>query len=171
MKKVFFVALFALFSSTLFATDNYGVVDIQKINQEAAVYKNLQSQIQQKQNSFQIKMSNVEAEIKSEEKKLSESRDTLSPQEFDRRRKALVARFEAEQKNSQTERQAISESVTGAAVEVSKKLEEAIEEVAKSKKLSIVYVRGSLAYYEDSKDITKEVIAALNKKISRVQLK
>ncbi len=171
MKKVFFVVLVALFSGNLFAADDYGVVDIQKINQEAAVYKNLQSQIQQKQNSFQIKISNADAEIKSEEKKLSDSRDTLSPQEFERRRKALVAKFESEQKNMQTERQAINESISGAALEVGKKLEEAIAEVAKNKNLSIVYVKNSLAYYSQDKDVTKEVISALNKKISRVQLK
>ncbi len=171
MKKLLLSLVLFVFSGTLFAAENYGVVDMQKINQEASVYKNLQTQVQQKQSSFELKIKNTDEELRTEEKKLADSRETLSPQEFENRRKALVAKIDTERKNIQSEKQKIEVAISNAAMEVGKKLEESIADVAKSKNLSIVYVKNSLAYHKPESDITKEVINILNKKISRVQIK
>lgn len=147
------------------------IVDVEKILSESKAAQSLQKQITAKKEAFQKEFSAKEAELKKTETQLLSERETLSAEEFSKRRKAYEEKILETRKLFQKRRNALDEGLTAAMSQLRKSVGEATTQVAEAKNYDIVLTRDSVLIAEKSLDITTEVLSALNAKVTDIPLK
>ena len=76
----------------------FGVVDMNKVMQTADAAKDVLSQLEAKRKEYQVQSSKEEEGLRSSEQEIVKQRDTLSKEEFDKKRQSFEAKVENEQK-------------------------------------------------------------------------
>lgn len=146
------------------------VVDADKILAESKAAKSLQSQIKTKKEAFQKEFSAKEKELKKAETDLLGQRESLSAEEFAKKRKAYEEQILETRKLFQKRRNALDSGLAKAMQELRKNIVEAAAQIADTKGYDIVLTRDSVLIAEKSLDITDEVLSALDTKITTIPL-
>lgn len=146
------------------------VVDVEKILAEAKAAKSLQSQIQAKKESLQKEFSVKEKELKSTETTLLGEKEKLSAEDFAKKRKAYEEKIIETRKLFQKTRNSLEEGVGKAMGELRKNILESAAQVGDEKGYDIVLTRDSVLIAEKSLDITPDVLAKLDSKLTDVKL-
>ncbi len=168
---VFACALIALPVSAAFAAaPSVAVVDADKILSESKAAKSLQSQIKTKKEAFQKEFSAKEKELKKAETDLLNQRESLSAEEFAKKRKAYEEQILETRKLFQKRRNALDTGLAKAMQELRKNIVEAAAGIADEKGYDIVLTRDSVLIAEKSLDITADVLKALDTKITSIPL-
>lgn len=147
------------------------IVDVEKILSESKAAQSLQKQITAKKEAFQKEFSAKEAELKKTETQLLGERETLSAEDFSKKRKAYEESILETRKLFQKRRNALDEGLTAAMSQLRKSVAEATTQVAEAKNYDIVLTRDSVLIAEKTLDITTDVLAALNAKVTDIPLK
>ena len=75
------------------------------------------------------------------------------------------------QNRAQEKQQSLQNSASDAAGRIQESLDKAIANVAKEKELDMVYLAQTLAYYDHTKDISKDILKEFNKILPKITVK
>jgi Skp family chaperone for outer membrane proteins len=165
------IGLFAAAPAFSASAPTIAIVDVEKILAESKAAQSLQKQISAKKEAFQKEFSAKEAELKKTETELLSERETLSAEEFGKKRKAYEEKILETRKLFQKRRNSLDEGLTAAMSQLRKNVAEATTQVAEAKNYDIVLTRDSVLIAEKTLDITTDVLTALNAKVTDIQLK
>lgn len=147
------------------------VLNIQEIMRESTAAKSVKATLESQQKSFQGEMTTKEQALMTKEKDLAQQRSVLSPEEFEKKVQEFRTQATNAQKEVQSKKAKLDKAFADALAEIQKSVVDIVTEQAKSKQLDAVFPTSQLLYAEPSLDITAEVLAELNKRLPRVQVK
>ncbi len=146
------------------------VVDVEKILNDSAAGKSIQSQLKSRRESFQKEFKAKEDVLMQSEKTLVQQKNDVSPEEFAKKRQAFEKQLMETRSLFQKRRNSLDKGLGNALSDLRKNILSVSAEVADEGKYQIVLTRDSVVIVEKSMDITDKVLSRLNKKISNIKL-
>ncbi|WPX96214.1 OmpH/Skp family outer membrane protein [Candidatus Bandiella euplotis] len=164
--------LFALclFSTVCYAETNLGLVDIQKIAQESNAFKDAMAKIESKAGEFQKNTEKLSAVLTKKGAELEKQKNVLSPEEYNKRQDAFSKEVEKEEKNFYNQRIALEKATQTAKEALFSQTKSIIENIAKTKSISVVFDKNFAFYNVDSIDITNDVLLEVNKQLKSIEI-
>lgn len=176
MKTRFFFALLAVaslnLSDVIYAAElKIAFVDEQAVMESSSAYKDIKSQLENKEKEYQNSANKMQEALQKKYEQVVSQQSTLSQESYAKK----TGELQKEQSDAQNTVQMIRVSLEKAYMQstqtVLKKLVAIIEKKAKDTGLSVVY-NGAATFYKDpALDITKDIIAELNKALPHFQVK
>jgi outer membrane protein len=146
------------------------VLDVESVLRGSKAGKALQDQINQIVSANQAKGQEAEGALRAEDQKLSKQRAVLSDEVYAQKRKELQSRFTREKQEFQARRKQIRMAVDQAWSRIRDAMIEITKDIATERKLDIVVSEAGTVLSAKKLDITKDVLARLDDKLSKVPL-
>jgi Skp family chaperone for outer membrane proteins len=146
------------------------VVDVQKLLTDSKAAKDVQKQLDTQRESFQQEIAKREGALRDTEKDLASKHDTMAPDEFAKKKQAFESDVLEARKLVQKRRQALEQSAGAALAQVRTEIVKLTADIATKQGYSLVLTRQNVVIAQDSMDITDEVLAELDKNMSKVKL-
>lgn len=172
MKKQL-LALFTIFALTSFSAQasEVGIIDVEKIVKESKAMKYLQSKVSKKQEEYQKEVTKTQSKLESEQKNLEGKRSVLSKEAFEKE----VKKFEEKVNDLKDFVDKRQNSLKAASLEgmnkVNDEIKDIISDLAKERNFDVIIPAAQALFYNDSLDVSDEVLKRLNKKITKVSVK
>lgn len=167
-RPLLFAALIAALSLPVQALANEGVgfVDMQKVLEESKLGQRLQKQLRDEFEPRTKGFADEEREIAQMQQALAKDKPLMSNDQVAKKEQEIKARIEAYQKKTLPIQQELMKAQQEKGREILAPAREALNTVAKKKKLGMVFERsvGGLLYMDDGLDITAEVIKQMDSK-------
>ncbi|MBV5310629.1 OmpH family outer membrane protein [Chromatium okenii] len=166
-RSILFALTLSLFTTfPVLAANNIGIgaVDMQQVLEQSKLGKRLQEQLRQEFEPQARKFAEEEKEIHALQQAFERDKALMSKDQAAKQEKELVGRIEAYQKKVQPLQQELAKAQQIKGREIVAPAREAVNTVAKKKKLSMVVERGlaGMLYLDSTLDITADVIEELN---------
>ncbi|MBE8190709.1 MAG: OmpH family outer membrane protein [Alphaproteobacteria bacterium] len=146
------------------------VFDVNRILVESKAGKSIGEQAQKMQSNFQDEIKSLQEKYKGKAEKLSEQRTLIAPDVLQSR----VEELQIEQRRDERKMTAEVDSIRAGVTEAQRKLlevaEKGLDKVAKKRQADLVLRRESLYFTSPSLDVTKEVVAYVNKELPRIKV-
>ncbi len=169
-KKLLIILVLIFFQSNLTAEIPH-FLDFKFVLNESTAGKKAQTELKNKLQKGIKNIREKEKKLQEEEKKIISQKKVLKPEEY----KKKVNELRSKVSNLQKERRGLidktSASRNKARNELLKNLNPIIKEYMQEKKIRMVVDKKSLLLADDKLDITKDIIALLNKKLKTISLK
>ncbi len=158
------LALFSLQTGALAAgTAKIGIVDLQKCIRESNEGKKVQERLQNRQRQMQEELDKRQKELENMQKELEKQSLMLSPDAREDRQKE----FEKKQRDLGYFYQDINDELKKIENEARSELVNifttVVDTIGKRDKYDLITERSSILYFEESMDLTNEVIKEMNK--------
>ena len=167
--KVFLLLVLFSFSTTLNSDVPY-YLDFKYILNESEAGKKAQDFLKKKLDNGFKELKNKEKKLQEEEKKIIEQKKLIKPEEY----KSKVVSLRKDVSNLQKERNKIlsdiSEQRVKARNELLKNLNPIIKDYMLEKKIRMVIDKKNLLLADETLDLTKDIMALLNKKLKSINL-
>lgn len=147
------------------------VVNIQQIMRESTAAKSVREQLESKQKSFQSEISKKEEGLQKDEQALAKQRGVLAKDAFEKKVAEFRKRATEVQKEVQSKKSLLDSSFERALGEIQKSVTEVIADLSKEKGFQVAVPTSQILYADSKLDITPDVMSALNKKLSKVEVK
>lgn len=147
------------------------VVDVDRLLSDSKAGKSIQDQHSKKRETFKKEFSKLEEKLIAAEKQLVKDKDSLSPEEFIKKRQGFEKEFQETRRLFQKRRNALEKGLADAFQMLRKIIIQTTADVSDEHKLDIVVTRKSVVIVDKKMDITDEVLKRMNKKISTIPLK
>ena len=166
-----FAALALILATTGGAfAQSIGVVDMEMIWNKASASKSIKAQVDKELKSFQKWVTARRNKLQQEGQKFQQQRPALNAQQAAQREGQLNKMLSDFQLQGQQRERQIQQAHSVAERRMRKMLVAIVSDIAKKQKISIVFPKGATIYSGATKDITKETLAALNKKLPTVKV-
>lgn len=171
-----FIAYCGLFSKTTFAetaeakSQLIAVVDVDRLLSSSKAGKSIQEQHSKKRANFQKEFSKLENKLIDAEKQLVKDKESLSPEDFAKKRQGFEKEFQETRRLFQKRRNALEKGLADAFKTLRKIIIQTTAEVSDERKFDIVLTRESVVIVNKNMDITNEVLKRMDKKISNIPL-
>lgn len=163
-----FIILIAINSAN---AQDIAVINIDKIVQESKVMVHIQKEIAKKQELYQEEITNKQNNLEEKQKKLEAKKTLLSQSSLEDE----ARKFQQEVLNLKEyvdKRQANLQKSSLQAMElVNVKIKEIVEEISQTKDIKLIIPASQTLYFEDSLDISDEILKKLNKVLTKVEVK
>lgn len=147
------------------------VLNQAKVIADSKAGKSIQAQIQNFAQAAGQELQAQGQQIQAEGQALQASRESLGEDELKKRATALMAKQQGAQQLSQIKQAELVQAEQAALAELSEKLEPIIRDVTKRRRAKVVLSRADVALMLDEEvDITDEVIAALDRTVTTIQV-
>ncbi|BCU07414.1 OmpH family outer membrane protein [Allochromatium tepidum] len=167
-RPLLFAALIAALSLPVQAPANEGVgfVDMQKVLEESKLGQRLQKQLRDEFEPRTKGFADEEREIARMQQALAKDKPLMSNDQVAKKEQEIKARIEAYQKKTLPIQQELMKAQQEKGREILAPAREALNTVAKKKKLGMVFERGvgGLLYMDEGLDITPDVIEQMDAK-------
>jgi outer membrane protein len=165
-RSIILIALLCLITLPALAANNtgIGVVDMQQVLEQSTLGKRLQEQLRQEFEPKTRKFAEEEKEIQTLRQSFERDKALMSKDQADKQEKEISARIEAYQKKTLPLQQELVKVQQTKGREIVIPAREAVNTIAKKKKLAMVIERGQagMLYLDPTADITAEVIEELD---------
>ena len=148
-----------------------GVVDMSRVMNESNPAKELKKQIDTRAKSIQSNVKSQRNSFALQQQEILKQKSSLSQQEFANKAKAFDEKIAKASKTADENAMAFEKSVRTATNELEKRIGNIVAEIANKKGFLVVLSREGTVLADKSLDITDEVIAQTNAKVSTVSLK
>lgn len=148
-----------------------GVIDLQKIHQDAKVSKQLQGQIEKQRADFQKDLTKVEEQLRDLEKNLIEDQKKLSEADFNKKRLDFETKVADAQKTVAARRESWENGFSMAVGEMRKNLEKIAGDIAIQEGYTLMLPLAAVLYFDSSYDITDKVLKILDERLPVIELK
>ncbi len=153
------------------ASASIAVVDVDSVMRDSSAAKGLRTQMQKELDKFQKWGKGQENKFVKEGESLQKQQTVLAQDVLRKRQQALQKKFDDFQVEARRREQKIREAGANARQELEKMLVAVVSDVAKNKGISMVLPKNVMIYSGSAKDLTKETLAQLNKKLPSVAVK
>lgn len=172
MKKslIALTTIFALFSFNAGAT-NIGVLDVKKILKESTAMNFIQNKITKKQKEYQKQVDKKQKSLEKAQKKLESKKNILSKAALNKEIKAFEKKVAGLKKLVDRKQNSLQKASANGMSKVNDKIKDIIAEISQEKGIDIIIPSTQALFYKDELDISAEVLARLNKKITKVKVR
>jgi Skp family chaperone for outer membrane proteins len=163
-----------LMSCTAFVNanaSNIAILDLEKIIKDSKAMRDIQNKVNKKQDEYQKEVSKKQNDLENEQKTIEAKKAVLSKDGFEKE----VQKFEKKVDDLKTYVDRKQNSLKKASMESMSKVNEIIKEIigeiSKDKNYEVIIPASQTVFFEDSLDISEEVLKKLDKKITKVDVK
>jgi outer membrane protein len=141
------------------------VVDVQALLQNSKAAKMVRSQIEQKRNEYTKEISHQEETLRAERDALQRQQASLSPDALNQKGREFQQKVNDLERNVQGKRQALEKSNGEALSKIQEEMLKIIADIAKQRKANLVFQRADLVLFDQSFDVTDEVLQKLDEQM------
>jgi Skp family chaperone for outer membrane proteins len=146
------------------------VLDLEKVQREALVYRDIRTQIDKYDQEFGTKVKTEEDALRQADLELARQRTILSPEAFEGERRKLDQKlFELDQRAKQL-KQWLNKSEITALRKAQAALHETIAAVAKENSLTLIMRHDQLVFWAKAMEITESVIRRLDENVQHIEI-
>jgi outer membrane protein len=138
------------------------VVDVQALLQNSKAAKMVRSQIEQKRNEYTKEISHQEEALRAERDGLQRQQASLSADALNQKGREFQQKVNDLERNVQGKRQALEKSNGEALSKIQEEMLKIIADIAKQRKANLVFQRADLVLFDQSFDVTDEVLQKLD---------
>ena len=153
------------------ASSRLAVLDITALMRDSNAAKSIRGQVETHRDRFQTEIKAQEAKLRVGEKDLLAQRSKLKQPEFDKRRQAFEKQVLDAQKSVQLKRGQLEKAYAQAMAQLRDQIVKLVSNMAAKEKIGLVLARDEVVIVDATLDITKPVMAELNKKVNTVSVK
>lgn len=146
-------------------------INIQSILSDSAAAKSAKKLIDSKRDQYQAELKTIEDKLRKEDQSLSEKRSILSPDALEQEKRKFAQQVTEAQKEVQDKRERLGEAYNAAVGEIQNAVMKIVADMAKERGFSVVIPTNNLVYATPQLDVTKEVLAQLDKDLPKVDIK
>ncbi len=146
------------------------IVDVDNLIRSSKAGKSVQSQMTSLQESFKKEISSEENALRSAEQELSRQRDVLDAAAYASKRKEFEQKVIAVQRRVQDKKRRLDMAFGKAMQQIQDHLVKVLAAIAERKQLMMVLRRTQVLLAENALDITKDVLADLDKDLTYVKV-
>jgi outer membrane protein len=159
------VLLAALFAATSFADGlRVGVIDINKVLNESHAGVNAKRKMESRYEELKKKVDAKQEEARALKEEIDKQKVVVGKEKLKAKEDALQAKVNELRQLTQEGEQEMQSRQGEATREILKRIEVQVNAVVKAQKLDLVLERsGGVVYFDDSMDITKQVLEQLDK--------
>lgn len=162
--------IFALFSFNAHA-GTIAVLDVEKIVKDSTAMRDIQKKVSKKQEEYQKEVDKRQKELESEKVKLDGKKNVLSADAFEKEAKKFEDKFDVLKDTVDKKQNSLKKASIEGMSKVNDEIKEIIAAISKEKNFDLIVPAGQVLFYKDGLDISNEVLAKLNKKITKVDVK
>lgn len=144
------------------------VVDVQKIMQESAAAKGIQTAIEAQRDQYQKEISGLEDKLRNAEQELRKQQTVLSADALAKKRKEFETQVAEVQRTVQNRKRALDAGMSNAMGAVQKAMLEIIADVVRERGANIVLARHQFVIVDTKLDISDTVMDRLNATLPKV---
>src|ERR1700747_1150646 len=138
------------------------VVDVQALLQNSKAAKMVRGQIEQKRNEYTKEISHQEGTLRAERDKLQRQQASMSADALNQKGREFQQKVNDLERNVQGKRQALEKSNGEALSKIQEQMLKIIADIAKDRKANLVFQRADLVLFDQSFDVTDEVLQKLD---------
>lgn len=151
--------------------ESIAILDLDNVLKNSDAMKDAQKKLSKKQSEFQKEIDKQQSTLEDESKKLNAKKNVLSKEAFDKEQEKFSKKVDTLKELVDKRQAALKKASLDAVTKINDKVKEIVEDVKDEKKLDVIISASSTVYYKDDLDISSDVLKALNKKISKVDVK
>ena len=170
LQKISFILLIFFSLKSVVIADTPFFLDFKYILNESDAGKKAQDFLKKKLNTGIKNIKDKEKKIQEEEKKIISQKKVISADEYKKKVTELRSKVSSLQKERNQLLESVSKQRTKARNELLKNLNPIIKDYMKEKNIRMVVDKKSLLLADENLNITKEIMARLNKKLKSVSL-
>jgi outer membrane protein len=173
MKKLLSAAAVAIVLSLPFsasAANEYRVVDMQQVLKDAKAAQSVRQDIDGILENLKKYISGKEDQLRTANKSLDENRNILSPDEFKQKQTEFRQKVVSVQEEVQKKRAELEKVRTEALVTIQNAVVGIIDDMSKREGFDMALPKSQVLYHKAELDITPQVVAALDKKLPKVNV-
>lgn len=155
------------------AADPKGIrfVDNNQVLAESKAMADIQQQIEKKRSEFQKEISEKETALRKEHEGLMAQEKKLDAEVFKKKQQDFETKVESIKTLVESRRQKLEAAYAGAMQKLQEEFQAVVQTVMQQNKAEIALQKGAALWVADGKlDLTREVIALLNKKTPKVKV-
>lgn len=141
------------------------VVDVQALLQNSKAAKMVRGQIEQKRNEYTKEISHQEETLRAERDALQRQQASLSADALNQKGHEFQQKVNDLERSVQGKRQALEKSNGEALSKIQEEMLKIIADIAKQRKANLVFQRADLVLFDQSFDVTDEVLEKLDEQM------
>jgi outer membrane protein len=141
------------------------VVDVQALLQNSKAAKMVRGQIEQKRNEYTKEISHQEEALRTERDSLQRQQASMSADALNQKGREFQQKVNDLERNVQGKRQALEKSNGDALSKIQEEMLKIIADIAKQRKANLVFQRADLVLFDQSFDVTDEVLQKLDEQM------
>jgi outer membrane protein len=153
------------------AAHNIAVIDAEKVLKESLAMNDIQNKVVKKQEEYQKEVNKKQTGLEEEKRKIESKKNTLSKEKFAKEEQVFNKKVEDFKVYVEKRQTILQKSSLEAVSKVNEVLKKVVSDIAKEKSFQVVLNNSQAIFYEDSLDISVDVISKLNKAIEKVEVK
>ena len=170
LKKILIIFLMTIFSQFSALADTPHFLDFKLILNQSDAGKKAQNFLKNKLETGIKDINNKEKKIQNDEKKIIEQKKIISAEEYRKKVSDLRARVKTLQKERNNLLQSVAKQRSTARTELLKNLNPIVKDYMKEKNIRMVVDKKNVLLADENLNITKEIMAILNKKLKTISL-
>ncbi len=147
------------------------VVDVQHILSQAEASKKAKKAIEAQRSAYEKELDRHKAELKASQEELRKQKAILAPDAFETKRRNLEKKFNEVRRQTEERRAILNKALNSAMSQLRKEMGVSIAKVMKDKGIELTLPRSAVMVFDNRLDISKEVLAHLNKRLPSIDLK
>ena len=171
MKKYYLFFFFLIFHTNSFAEENFFYLDVNFLLSESEAGKYINNELQIINNKNIEEFKKIENSIKTEEEKLLKQKNILKEEEFNNKINKLREKYKSYQELKNTKNNDLKILRDKGRNQILKIINEILSEYSTKNKISLIMEKKNIVIGKTELDITKNILALLNTKIKKVDLK
>ena len=141
------------------------VVDVQALLQNSKAAKMVRGQIEQKRNEYTKEISHQEESLRAERDSLQRQQTSMPAEALNQKGREFQQKVNDLERNVQGKRQALEKSNGEALSKIQEEMLKIIADIAKQRKANLVFQRADLVLFDQSFDVTDEVLQKLDEQM------
>ncbi len=141
------------------------VVDVQALLQNSKAAKMVRGQIEQKRNEYTKEISHQEETLRAERDLLQRQQASMAAEALNQKGREFQQKVNDLERNVQGKRQALEKSNGEALSKIQEEMLKIIADIAKQRKANLVFQRADLVLFDQSFDVTDEVLQKLDEQM------
>jgi Skp family chaperone for outer membrane proteins len=177
MRAFLFLFLFFLLIGTQFVVaqetgsgSRIAIVDLDRILSESTAGKSIQSQLEVRRESIQKEFAGRENNLLNAEKTLAQEGNSISPEDFETRRRSFEKQLFETRNLFQKRRNALDKGLNQALGELRSNVIRVTSQIAEQEGYDVVVTRDSVVIAAKERDITDEVLTEMNRTVQSISL-
>lgn len=152
------------------AAQTFGVIDMNKVMQITNVAKDIFSQMEVKRKEYQANISKEETSLRAAEQEILKQKDSLSKDEFEKKRKEFEEKVVNGQKLVQERKRILDQAFSSSMGNLRGEAIKIVAEVAKERNYSAVFTQDAVMISTPNLDMTDVVIERMNKQVKKIPI-
>lgn len=152
------------------AAATFGVLDMNKILKVTEVAKDIFSQLESKRKEYQVSIGKEEEALRAAEQEILKQKDSLSKDDFEKKRKEFEEKVLGGQKLVQERKRILDQAFNSSMGGLRNEAAKIVAEIAKEKNYSAVFTQDAVMISAPNLDMTDIVIEKMDKTVKKMPI-